>query len=156
MLLSARSILFTICSVSLSSNLYSQVFDDFFREAIIRTDTVQYLYSVNNLSYNGQKHFYFPYEEASPVAEIELIPRETFSTDSLRLLPSGDFEIIDSLLNINKEFYRFKVRFTDLANSDFLRFTLALKDSSMDNTVVTELNLLPYTHSFVKFYPLSN
>lgn len=153
---SSRSILLTACSVGLSLCLYSQDFDDFFREVIMRTDTVEYLYSVNNLEYNGQKHLYFPYDKGNLVAEFELIPREIYSIDSLRLLPSGDFEIIDSLLNINNEYYRFKVRFTDLNNTDFLRFTLAVRDTSMGRAVITGLNLFPYTSTYIKLYPPGN
>lgn len=122
----------------------------------MRTDTVEHLFSVNNLLYNGQKQFYFPYEDESLVAEFELIPQDIFSIDSLKLIPSGDFEIIDSLLNINNEYFRFKVQFKDLTDAGFLRFTFAVSDTSVSGAVITEINLLPYTHTYVKMYPLTN
>ena len=72
----------------------------------------------------------------------------------IRLIRNGS--IIDSLLQINKEKIRFKVRFNDLINSNYLKFSFLYKDSIRGDSGLYELNLLPFTDTYLKFYPQSD
>ena len=150
--------LLLVVFICISSFIFgqSQNFRNYFRDAIIRIDTNSYYLTKNSLRFQAAEYLYFEFKEEPSVCEIILYPDNPETIDSLVLLESGDYDLIDSLINYNNEFYRFKVEFPDFSTSNFLGFTFRLKKSGQENPVITELKLLPYHATFVKVYPLSD
>jgi len=152
----AASIKFIAIFLLTVTHLQAQDFDAIFEDVVMRTDTSSYRYTTNHLVLNDEKHLYFQYESEEKIAEFELHPYNISIIDSLSIIPSGDFEIIDSFLNINNEYFRFKIQFNDLTSSEFLKFSFIYKDTAMLSPLITELRLFPYTSTYAKFYPLSD
>ncbi|MFC2113455.1 hypothetical protein ACFLTA_09330 [Bacteroidota bacterium] len=147
-----RSLLLVLVIIFLSPPARSQEITDFFGDVVLRIDTSEYSMLGNQVSYLDQQHLAFRFSEADPVCEVTLhaLPGDTL--EGISLLPSGDFELIDSLLILNHNTARFKVRFRDLANSGYLKFSFQSADSIWLEAGPTELKLLPYTPTYLKLY----
>ncbi len=124
--------------------------DEIFQEIILRVDTNQYLYSQDRISYNKTAHLPFLYDKEDEVAEFDLIPADTIVIEEIGLIFSGDYELIDSLLDMNGEYYRFKVRFQNITRTDFLKILLSVKTSGDEKTYKHEIKLLPFTATRVQ------
>ena len=127
---------------------------DVFRDVILKIDTNEFSYTADRVQYQGKPHLAFSFTEAESVCEVELLPAAGQDLSGLELYPSGDYRLIDSLQVIRGEFIRFKARFEDLVNADFLKFSFSRRDSSEKGSPLAEINLLPYTDTYLKFYPL--
>jgi hypothetical protein len=149
------SLVIIVCVSSLLSG-QSFYFRNFFRDAEIRIDTNIYYLSRNNLRFQATEYLSFEFKDDPSVCEVILYPHDNEDIDSLILLKSGDWNLIDSMVNFNNEYYRFKVEFTSLSASGFPGFTFRLKKSGEPNSVLTELKLLPYHSAYVKLYPVSD
>ncbi len=131
--------------------LYAQQnFDDsYFTNARIFVDTAEYTWSRNTLNRNERRALAFAYEEENEVAEIYLMFNKGASISGISLVPSGDFNQVDSLI-LFKDYARFKVQFNNLTNSDFLRFTFKIMEDTTEHLV--ELPLFPYTTTYAELY----
>jgi hypothetical protein len=145
-------------SLLLLTSFHSQSQDirKFFREVELKADTSLYTLSENTLEFQEKERLAFEYKDEEEVCEVKLYPADITQIDSLVLLHSGDFDIVDSLLNINGEYFRFKVNFHNLNTSNFVKFTFQIKEYNQEKPVIVDLNLLPYHATFVRLYPLSD
>lgn len=134
----------------------SHNFRDYFRETEIKIDTSTYYLTRNSVRFQTAEYLYFEFTDDPAVCEVILYPYNTGTIDSLLLLKSGDWDLIDSLINFNNEYYRFKVEFTNLAASAFPVFTFRIKRTGEQNPIMTELKLMPCHNTYVKLYPLSD
>jgi hypothetical protein len=125
----------------------------FFKEIVLKTDTLSFYLSKDQITVQGERHLAFQYFREDEVCEVRLYPHSFDNPGKPSLLPSGDYDIIDSVSNINQEYYRLKVRFNALTKSQFLSFNFSFEKSAQANDFVYQLKLFPYTHTYVKFYP---
>jgi len=93
----------------------------------IQLDSGAYSWQQNRVQYSGDRYLAFKYDERNEIARVRLYPKRGYFPDSISLLPSQDYELLDSLILINGAYYEFKVQFKDLARSDFLSFTFNVK-----------------------------
>lgn len=123
----------------------------FFSDIVLHIDTTQYSWAKHAIEVRGKKQLAFPYDEESEIVEVFLRFRNISDSNNLRLLPSGDYELVDSLL-VLPNYARFKVKFRSLTESNFLKFTFEV---STDTSAyeLTELPLFPYTNTYVELYP---
>ncbi|MBI1226791.1 MAG: hypothetical protein GC192_16265 [Bacteroidetes bacterium] len=126
-----------------------------FREVSLKIDTSIYLLSKNTIQDKGETMLYFQYNDVDAVAEVELTPNSPQYIKSLELLPSGDYSLVDSLLWINDQF-RFKLRFRQLTQSDFLQFTFKLQWTGRSEPSIVELKLFPVTETSAFLDPQDN
>lgn len=126
------------------------------QDAVIRIDTNRYTYTENSVGFKETAYLAFAYEEEESVCEVEILLKEGIDARDIFLLPSRDFTLIDSLLVLSSNVLKFKVLFRDLANSDFLKFTFSIPDTSLSYAGIYELPLLPHTHTYLKLYPASD
>lgn len=129
--------------------------ESFFRDLILKVDTLEYSLRNNSIKIDGRNQLFFKYDNEDEVCEVHLVPSQPFQKGSLSILPSGDFELIDSLLMINPEYYRFKIRFRDLNKSDFLKLSFRYR-SGADSTALKEIPLFASTNTYLRFYPVSD
>ena len=129
----------------------SEIFDDI----VLRVDTSEFSFNNDQVLYQGRPHLAFSYSEPEAVCEVELFPAGGLDLAGLTLNPSGDYRLIDSLQIIKGRSIRFKLRFTDLVNSSFLKFSFSHPETSESGSPLAEINLLPYTDTYLKFYPLN-
>lgn len=126
-----------------------------FNEISIRTSSGRYTLMENSVLYNGSDHLYFYYENTDEVAEVYFQVKDSLLSDSIyRIMPSGDYDIIDPLVIAGDRVLRMKVRFSNLNNSNFLRFQVM--EYAHDSTLIHEIPLLSLTNTEANFFPLGN
>lgn len=118
-------------------------------------DTASYNLSKNAVLFNGEPHLAFPYHTETLVAEVNLYPTFLPQNHTVTLARSADYELMDSLVNYNNQYYRVKVKFRNLTGSQFLNFTFTLKDSAAAPRLEV-VKLLPYTCTSVKLFADDN
>ena len=127
-------------------------YDKIFKNVILKVDTLEFSLLKNTILSGNAKSLCFEYTNTDEVCEVNLILSDGLNPEMISLLPSGDYTLIDSLLKISEDELRFKVRFTDLTKSEFLRFSFGVNQKS-DGTELYEINLFPYTRTSVHFFP---
>jgi hypothetical protein len=119
-------------------------------------DTMMFNTRDNLAVYNGENHLYFHFNEENPVCEVRVYPYRDDLFSRLKLIKSNDYTVLDSMVNINDDYYRFKVRFRNLYNADFLNFTFAVSNSDSSEISMEVIPLLPVTTTTVEFIPPNN
>lgn len=120
-------------------------------DARLFVDTLEYSWSENTVTVGGRERLGFRYNEEDEVVEVYVLLDDHTPAQQLRLLPSADFVLVDSLL-VFSEYIRFKVRFSNLTTSNFLKFTFELRLDSLHSELI-DLPLQPYTKTYVTLYP---
>lgn len=147
-LLSASLLIVTIaCQPLFAQNVFP---GKYFNDARLLVDTLEYSYQRNAIYKQGKEQLAFAYNDEEEVAEVYLTFDDQ-APEQIRLIPSGDFFQIDSLL-IFDSYARFKVKFNGLTNSEFVKFTFDVQMDSTNQEIV-ELPLFPYTQTYVELYP---
>ncbi|MGV3502501.1 MAG: hypothetical protein ACO1O1_02255 [Adhaeribacter sp.] len=124
-----------------------------FKEVVLKVDTAAYSITKDQIPFNGESHLSFQYHRETEVCEVNLYPISFQNIHHLRLARSADFDLLDSVVNVNNDFFRFKVRFKDLTGSQFLNFTFHARDTVAHTTRTEVVKLLPYTRTTLRFYP---
>jgi len=133
----------------------AQDISDIFDDVILRIDTSEFSLNSDQVRFQGKPHLAFSFTEPETVCEVELFPASGLDLTNLILNPSGDFKLVDSLQIIRGKSIRFKVRFEDLVNTSFLKFSFSHPESSLRGSPLAEINLLPYTGTYLKIYPVN-
>lgn len=120
-----------------------------FEEVVLKVDTVAYTLKLNSFNLAGNNYIIFRYYDENPVMEVNLIPANKKTFHSIALYPSADFDLVDSLINMNNEYYKFKVRFKHISRSNFLNFTFAIKDSEKAKPYIKEVRMFPVTETSI-------
>jgi hypothetical protein len=118
------------------------------KEMVLQIDTLQYSLSANSINYKGNNYLAFEYGKENEVCNVKIFKNPSSQIKDVVLLESGDYDIIDSMTNINNKFYEFKVQFKHLTTAGFLKFRLQIFSDSTH--MVQEVNLFPYTKTFAK------
>ncbi len=129
--------------------------NQYFEKIILKVDTSEYSFSEDTVSYKNKKRTFFYFNNEAEVCEIFMTPHDSLNIDSIQLIPSGDYQFIDSLLLVNNDYYRFKVRFRNLFETDFLKFSFLIKKANDSIPHLRNLPLFPYTKPTVQFRPIT-
>ncbi|MEM6641981.1 MAG: hypothetical protein AAF616_03295 [Bacteroidota bacterium] len=151
-----RSLIFSLCFVILfaSRSLGQVSFDQsIFLNAEISTDTSSFTWSRDATNTKSGKRLPFRFTNDVEFSEVSLSWDSKADLKQISLINSADFNITDSVL-IFENNASFKVRFTDLSNSRFLKFLI--KVITAQDTSVVELPLQPFTDTYVELYPDTN
>ncbi len=113
-------------------------------EVSLRIEETEYYYLRDELTYNNENYLFFRVTANRPSAEVRVFPeKEGRPVPGLRLLPSSDFEITDTLVFVNEEHYRGRIRFRDLTEASNPGLIFRYKEA--DGRVVNrEIKLFPY------------
>jgi hypothetical protein len=117
-------------------------------------DTLVFNWEDHMISFRDTEYLPFEYQEESEVAEGYLYFDLGAGIKDIKLLQSSDFELLDSILMID-DHARFKIKFRDLTNSDFLKFTFQIKFHNQ-NLEYVDVPLFPYTKTYVEYYVSEN
>lgn len=134
-----------ICFFAVTSQAQIKQASEYFSAIEIRLDTSIYTWPENNI--DGK--LAFRYRDKKEIAEVYLYHLEKNALEDVSLMHSGDYELLDSMV-VTPSFRRFKVRFKDLNNSDFLKFVFKVKRDSAPELI--ELALFPYANTYVALY----
>ncbi len=146
-----KKILFITALLLIQFNLKAQLPSLIFKQIEIKVDTLSFNSVDHLIRFNDENHLYFEIGENSPVCEIRLTPFEPEVMERLTLIKSGDYDILDSLINVNNEYFRFRIQFKNLTATDFLNFTFSeISEDSLDSRIHI-VPLLPVTKTIVEF-----
>ncbi|MEQ9216942.1 MAG: hypothetical protein RLO17_02800 [Cyclobacteriaceae bacterium] len=125
---------------------------EFFSEVRLYVDSAEYTWTRDRVRVNDfEEKLAFRYNDDHAVMEVYLFKKQGVNFESLELIKTEDFEIVDPVVQF-ETFARFKVRFRDLDQSNFLKFMVMIKINA-NTTVMTEIPLQAYTETYVDFYP---
>ncbi|MBS4012585.1 MAG: hypothetical protein KGZ97_02325 [Bacteroidetes bacterium] len=122
----------------------SQVISNNVSDISLRVNNVEYFYLKNNQTYNNENFLFFKAENNQVVAEVRIYPeKEGIAIPGLRIINSPDYDIIDTLLFINNNHYRSRIRFNNLAKAEYPVLLISYLNS---NSQITnkEIKLAPY------------
>lgn len=126
-----------------------------FKEIVLNVDTSHFRTSENTIKYHGNSYLVFYFASEDEACEINLIPSIDSKIGNIELLKSADYVQLDSIVFVNNEYYKVRVKFVNLNTSRFLSFKFNIRTLGTEKSVVEELKLLPYTKTTVQFYPQS-
>jgi outer membrane protein W len=130
---------------------FSQIKQNVFEQVTLRVDTSTYSTQKNALWINQEEYLPFQYDNEDEVVEVELLSAGNF-TSIPGLVESGDFALIDSLLEVNPGTFRFKVQFRNLTRCQFLKFTFRVQMTGDSIFRYSSINLFPYTETRINFF----
>lgn len=125
----------------------------YFDDIVLNVDTGSFSISQNKIRVKEQEYLSFRFSKEDDECEIVLVPKLSQTINNLQLLSSGDFRIVDSLLLVNENFYRGKIKFTNITKSNFTTLRFAFRDGYTQELKTLELPVYPFTSTFVRFYP---
>ncbi len=128
----------------------------YFDDIELNIDTNSFNVYQDRIRFKDQDYLGFEYSKEDDVCEISLIPKTLIGIANLQLVGSGDFAIVDSLVYVNENTYRGKIKFNNLTKSNFTVLRFAFLDVITKEPKILELPVFPYTNTFVRFLPSSD
>ncbi|MBN2486091.1 MAG: hypothetical protein JXB34_08965 [Bacteroidales bacterium] len=119
----------------------------YFEKIELLTDTSLYSSKTDYITVNGIKRIYFSYTSNAGELEVRVFPGQ--KAYKIGLVPSRDYDIIDSILKING-YFRFKVKFRNITQSELLRFTFEVESDSVLG--YEDVYLQPVTNTTASIY----
>lgn len=113
-------------------------------------DGKTYSWKNDRTNFQGEPHLIFNYQKESPTGQVTINLSTQALDYDIQLLPSRDFEVIDTLVRYSN-FARFKIRFNELSASEFLRFSFRISDEEFVR--LEEIPLLPSNNTYATIYP---
>lgn len=118
-------------------------------EIELRVDTLSFRYTADRITFRGERHLAFKYENDETTAELRLRPQKNLpARPEITLLPSADYDILDTLVYIEGDeeaYFRTRLRFKSLSDTDFLALVLETQTGNEERTL--SVPLLPYTQT---------
>ena len=144
-----------ICFTISYTSVFSQHSDliGVFKEIVLKVDTLQFRYSKDVVNYQGQTFLSFFFDNPDETCELDLYPWNDNKVGALELIKSPDYVQLDSIIFLNNEYYRTRVKFINLNKSQFLSFIFNIQAEGSEKTVSREIKLLPYTKTSISFQP---
>jgi hypothetical protein len=132
----------------LLTSLFIQSQTSYFDKIELLSDTSTYSSKTDYVVVNGIKKIYFYYSSNNSELEVRAYPKH--KTSRIELIPSRDFEVIDTLLKINN-YLRFKLKFRNLTQSEMLRLSFEVEYDSIIE--YEDVYLQQLTNTTASIYP---
>lgn len=117
---------------------------------IIFSNTKTFNSNKDQIDINHKKYLYFEYTSNEQILKVEIYSQNA-KYQFLRLHSSPDFDILDSLQKIDNEYYRFRIRFKNISETDQLSLLFDVLGLNEIRTI--EIPLLAYTNTEAQFNP---
>jgi hypothetical protein len=124
--------------------------ESLFRTVEIHTDSATFSSYSHVLNYNGEQCLYFIYNDENEVVEVTFYPLGTSRYTEVSVLPSGDYELVDSL-QFYDDAWHCKIRFHNLTLSQFLKLQIKARKDGGEKLGI--IRLLPCTITRVSLKP---
>jgi len=144
-------LLLLFCLAGSNWTLAQDQTQNFFEEIVLSVDTNRYTWSKDKMIWQGESHMPFEYTIEQPIVELRLYPSGIFPIDSIFLLPSADFVVVDSMRWVTQSNFRFKAQFQSITNRNFLAFNFQIHSKYLPEPMVYEIRLLPFTNTYVQY-----
>lgn len=147
--------LFVSTLLSLSANPQKGgTIEGLFTDITLQIDTGLFAFSSHQIKIAGKSRLAFLYKQEDQVAELVLYPRqpELFQTGSIQLLPSDDFQILDSMLLYANTYFKCRIRFKSISKSELSSLQFVVFNKQNGSALNLELPLFPYNKTHAVFY----
>lgn len=109
----------------------------------IKIDNIEFFYNKDNIKYEDENYLFFTAKSFRPISEIRIYPKqEGLQINGLKLQQSADFDVLDSLIFIDNDHYRVRVRFHDLRETEYPALIFSFKKNNTNTN--KEIKLFPY------------
>lgn len=123
-----------------------------FSDIHLLIDTNTFTSKKNTFIVRQEPHLAFAFSNDNSMVELRFFPVNPSANQSANwsLLPSEEFQIVDSLRWINKSYFRAKIQFKSLTKSDFT--SLIVQEITSLETAYHEIKLFPFTETKAVIY----
>ncbi len=123
-----------------------------FSDIHLLIDTNTFTSKKNTFIVRQEPHLAFAFSNDNSMVELRFFPVNPSANQSANwsLLPSEEFQIVDSLRWINKSYFRAKIQFKSLTKSDFT--SLIIQEITSLETAYHEIKLFPFTETKAVIY----
>lgn len=123
-----------------------------FSDIHLLIDTNTFTSKKNTFIVRQEPHLAFAFSNDNSMVELRFIPVNPSANQAANwsLLPSEEFQIVDSLRWINKSYFRAKIQFKSLTKSDFT--SLIVQEITSLETAYHEIKLFPFTETKAVIY----
>ncbi|RDC64461.1 hypothetical protein [Adhaeribacter pallidiroseus] len=125
--------------------------NSFLKDVVLKVDTAVYSRNQNTIYANGEPQLAFTYDNDDEIAEVNLYPVNMAAIYNLSLAASADYDLMDSVVNVNNQYFKVKVKFKNLTAAQFLNFTFSIQDTTTAPPRVEIQKLFPVTNTTVQF-----
>jgi len=124
-----------------------------FNDIHIKVDTLTFKLSKDKAYYGGEPHLPFRFFNDEQILELRLFPNSIsyFENKNINILNSVDFDVLDSIVLINNEYYKTRLRCKSISRASFSAIILNLSDEAKSENI--EIKVFPYTQTTATFYP---
>jgi len=113
----------------------------------IRVDTSLFTYNNNRVLLSGEHYLPFHFSKNDPTVELRFLVRggSQSNVKFISLEKSEDYVILDSLSFVNEQYYRTRIRFKDLANTEFPALKINVVRNNSRQILIP---LLPFSDAY--------
>jgi hypothetical protein len=142
-----------LATIAQTGKVVATGFDSLFSKAALFIDTSVYRYPEDMVMISEEGHWAFHFNDEASVIELRLWPRRAgyFTGKQLELEALPDMDILDSLVWVDDQYFRSRIRCKSLSRSDRRSLMFLIRDNERSRRV--HLPLFPYTTTRVTFYP---
>ena len=133
------------------TNLFLSAQISYLDKIELLTDTASYNSRYNHVLTNGLKKTYFYYSSDKTEIEVRFFPKNR--NNRFELIPSHDYDIVDSLLDMNT-YWRVKLKFKNLTQTELLRLSVEIEHDSVLS--YEDIYLQPLSKTTASIYPSDN
>ncbi|MBC7450998.1 MAG: hypothetical protein H7259_05880 [Cytophagales bacterium] len=137
----------------LSSNVTKAQHSIVLSDVVFKIDTAFFSMEKNQLTYNNEKRLYFITNANKKIAGIRIIPQKNISVQSIQLIHSPDYDILDSLRPGVDGMWFGKLLFEDLLYNPDPVVSFVIKSDHSTDTI--DIKLLPVFATHIQ-YPEEN
>jgi hypothetical protein len=123
-----------------------------FSDIQIQIDTAYFSLQRDALDLHGRQYLRFKYQEEQTVAEFLFYPRRPYGVKRMEILPSIDYDQIDSLIYVGNRYFRARLLFPSLSQSQTPTLQARLYYTNSD-TIDTVIPLFPVSDPEVSLFP---
>ena len=116
----------------------------------ITSDTALFSAQKNAIQFRGKFYLPFEYSSENQIIEIKIYPSAKNEINNLQVIPSKDYQILDSILFYNNSYYQFRIQFNQLSSTDFLALNFIIENKSKTSNI--QIPIFAYTQTSAIFY----
>ncbi|TAE00944.1 MAG: hypothetical protein EAZ97_04420 [Bacteroidetes bacterium] len=140
--------LLAVLTIIFAQNIFAQRAEDWLKDLELKIDTSVFSWKKDQIRYQNNRFLAFSYQKEEEIVEIRIFTRFS-NIQKISLQPSADYEILDSLIFLEEEYFKTRIKFKNLTKSQFLTFIFKIKTSEYE--FLREIPLFPYAKTEIGF-----
>jgi hypothetical protein len=139
-----KMFVFQTIAFFVSVSAFAQVVNTTYLDKVmLQTENEGFSTAKDTVNVQGRSSLYFQYTKDNEICNVKVFPSVGYKLKRLALAESADYNLLDSVVDYNGQYYTFTVQFRHLSASSFVRFRFILGSDS--GRVIQDVPLLPVT-----------